>query len=57
MSVKTYIDPDGTVHSEKEYVEIVREKYTQNPPAGYTSEEIQEMGDEDLLDMDYFLNE
>ena len=35
----------------------LREKYTKNPPEGMTSSEVLQMDDEDLLDMDYFLNE
>ena len=52
-----YIDADGVVYTEQEHLEIIRIKYVTNPPAGYTAEEIRNMGDEDLLDMDYFLNE
>ncbi|MFR2563707.1 MAG: hypothetical protein ACLS8Q_02240 [Anaerovoracaceae bacterium] len=43
--------------SEAEHIARVREKYMKKTPAGYTSEEIKNMGDEDLLDMEYFLNE
>lgn len=35
----------------------LREKYTKNPPEGMTASEVQQMHEEDLLDMDYFLNE
>lgn len=35
----------------------LREKYINNPPEGMTSEDIRSMNDEELLDMDYFLNE
>ena len=34
-----------------------REKYISNPPEGMTSEDIRHMSEDDLLDMDYFLNE
>ena len=37
--------------------EILRKKYMDNPPEGMTSEDIRKMRDENLLDMDYFLNE
>ena len=37
--------------------EILRKKYMTNPPEGMTSEDMRKMSDEDLLDMDYFLNE
>lgn len=53
----TIIDTDGVIMTEKEYTAQLRQKYISNPPDGYTSDEIKEMGDEDLLDMDYFLNE
>ena len=35
----------------------LREKYINNPPDGMTSEDIRTMSGEDLLDMDYFINE
>lgn len=38
-------------------IEKLREKYINNPPEGMTSADIRSMGDEALLDMDYFLNE
>lgn len=31
-------------------------KYMDNPPEGMTSEDIRRMSEDDLLDMDYFLN-
>lgn len=37
--------------------EELRAKYMKNPPEGMTAEDIREMSDEDLLDMDYSLNE
>ena len=37
--------------------EKLRKKYMDNPPEGMTSADIRSMSDEDLLDMDYFLNE
>ena len=37
--------------------EKLRQKYIQNPPEGMTADEIRTMSEEDLLDMDYFLNE
>jgi hypothetical protein len=46
MSIKNTID-----------MEKLRQKYLDNPPDGYSKAEIQRMRDEDLLDMDYFLNE
>ncbi len=38
-------------------IEELRQKYIDNPPEGLTSEDICSMSDEDLLDMDYFMNE
>ncbi len=38
-------------------VEELRKKYMKNPPEGFTSKEIETMSDDDILDMDYFLNE
>ena len=35
----------------------IRNKYIKNPPEGMTAEDIRHMGEDDLLDMDYFLNE
>ena len=37
--------------------EELRKKYIENPPEGMTSEDIRHMSEDDLLDMDYFLNE
>ena len=37
--------------------EELRAKYLQNPPDGMTREDILHMRTDDLLDMDYFLNE
>jgi len=37
--------------------EKLRAKYMKNPPEGMTSTDIRNMSDDDLLDMDYFLNE
>ena len=37
--------------------EKLRKKYMDNPPEGMTSEDIRLMSEDDLLDMDYFLNE
>ena len=35
----------------------IRNKYIKNPPEGMTADDIRHMGEDDLLDMDYFLNE
>lgn len=43
--------------TQKELVEILRKKYSLNPPDGMTRQDILHMSDSDLLDMDYFLNE
>ena len=37
--------------------ETLRKKYINTPPEGMTSEDIRRMSEDDLLDMDYFLNE
>ena len=41
----------------KQNTENLRKKYMDNPPEGMTSGDIRRMSEEDLLDMDYFLNE
>lgn len=41
----------------KPNIEELRKKYMDNPPEGMTSEDIRRMGEDELLDMDYFLNE
>ena len=38
-------------------IKDLRRKYMENPPEGLTSEDIRHMSEDDLLDMDYFLNE
>ena len=43
-----YMDPN---------TEKLRKKYMDNPPEGMTAEDIRRMSEDDLLDMDYFLNE
>ena len=37
-------------------IEKLRNKYIENPPEGMTPEDIRRMSEDDLLDMDYFLN-
>ena len=41
----------------KSDIEELRQKYIDNPPEGMTSKDIRHMSDDELLDMDYFLNE
>ncbi len=41
----------------KPNIEELRKKYMGNPPEGMTSKDIRCMRGDDLLDMDYFLNE
>lgn len=41
----------------KPYIEELRRKYIENPPEGMTSMDIRHMSEDDLLDMDYFLND
>lgn len=38
-------------------VEELRKKYLDNPPTGYSRKDVSKMSDDELLDMDYFLNE
>ncbi len=38
-------------------IEKLREKYISNPPEGITSTDIRRMSEDDLLDMDYYLND
>ena len=38
-------------------IEELRKKYIENPPEGMTSRDIRHMSEEELLDMDYFLND
>ena len=37
-------------------IEELRKKYIETPPEGMTSEDIRHLSEDDLLDMDYFLN-
>lgn len=41
----------------KPSIEELRKKYMYNPPEGMTSKDIRHMSEDELLDMDYFLNE
>ena len=41
----------------KQQIEELRQKYINNPPEGMSKKDIKNMSDDDLLDMDYFLNE
>ena len=41
----------------KPNVEELRKKYMANPPGGMTSRDIRDMSENELLDMDYFLND
>ena len=38
-------------------IEELHRKYMDNPPEGMTSMDIRRMSENELLDMDYFLNE
>ncbi len=42
---------------ENQRIEELRKQYMQNPPEGMDLSDIQNMSDDDLLDMDYFLHE
>lgn len=37
--------------------EKLRKKYMEHPPEGFSSEDIRFMSEDELLDMDYFLND
>lgn len=41
----------------KTMIEELRSKYMNDPPEGMTVMDIRNMSDDDLLDMDYFLND
>lgn len=41
----------------KPNIEELRKKHMDHPPEGFTSEDIRNMSEDELLDMDYFLNE
>lgn len=41
----------------KQRTEKLRKKYILNPPEGMPADDIRTMSEDDLLDMDYFLNE
>lgn len=41
----------------RQNTEKLRQQYIQNPPEGMTADEIRSMSADDLLNMDYFLNE
>ena len=38
-------------------IEKLRRKYINNPPEGMTAKDIRHMSEDELLDMDYFLND
>ena len=41
----------------KPNIEELRKKYMDHPPEGFTSKDIRNMSEDELLDMDFFLNE
>ena len=41
----------------KPNIEKKKKKYMANPPEGMTSGDIRDMSEDELLDMDYFLND
>lgn len=43
--------------TDKQFLLKLRNKYILSPPEGLTSEDIRSMSDDDLLDLDYFLND
>ena len=44
-------------HKKAKRSDEIRNKYIKNPPEGMTADDIRRMSEDDLLDMDYFLNE
>ena len=44
-------------HKIEKHSDEIRNKYIKNPPEGMTADDIRRMSEDDLLDMDYFLNE
>ena len=50
------LPPKGAMYMDPN-TERLRTKYMNNPPEGMTSEDIRHMSEDDLLNMDYFLNE
>lgn len=50
-------NPKGGTYAMKPNIEKLRKKYIENPPEGMTSKDIRRMSEEELLDMDYFLND
>ena len=47
----------NAAYLQKPDIEELRRKYMDNPPEGMTSMDIRRMSEDELLDMDYFLNE
>ena len=43
--------------NEKAYAAELRKKYIAHPPEGMTSDDSKTTSDDDLLDMEYFINE
>ena len=41
----------------KPNIKELRRKYIENPPEGMTSKDIRHMSEDELLDMNYFLND
>ncbi len=57
MNYDDIISLKGDSPSMKPDIEELRRKYIETPPEGMTSEDIRHMSEDDLLDMDYFLND
>ena len=55
LTVLYLLSKEGTHMNQT--IEKLRKKYMDNPPEGMTSEDIRNMSEDDLLNMDYFLNE
>ena len=57
MKSNVIISPKGEYSTMKPNIEELRKKYIENPPEGMTSKDIRHMSEDELLDMDYFLND
>lgn len=57
MKSDVIISLKGECSTMKPNIEELRRKYIENPPEGMTAKDIRHMSEDELLDMDYFLND
>jgi hypothetical protein len=59
LSMMVYLMADDIDAEEftKDEIDNIRKHYMENVPEGFTKEQIKKMKDDEILDMDYFLNE